>query len=82
MTVKHKKKGEKTYSNIDSIAPLPEEIPAPKAENPLISYEIDPAKDIPEGIPNWLQEIIKKSEEFKAGTGEDAATVDKEDLPF
>ena len=77
LNVIHKKgKGEKanrTYSNIGSISPLPHGTKSIKPENPPVVFHMDDFKGlitIPDGIPEWIQALIKQSDEYQARNGQ------------
>jgi len=56
------------YSNIDSIAPLPEGLPitVPTPLSTLISFDMEPWNQAAfEALPEWAQEKIKKSTEWQ-----------------
>lgn len=67
----HKTKGEKTYTNIAGIMPLPANAEKLKPENEIRKWSID---DQPQGTPilppdhapGWIKELILKSEEYVA----------------
>lgn len=71
-----KSKQGKPYAKIEGIMGLPKGFPAPKPTQ-KIRFDLDEpdALETMTMLPNWLQEIIKKSETYKAMTGET-------DLPF
>jgi len=63
----HNKSSEKTYANIAAIMPLMKGIAPLVPENPLAFYSIQDNRDmIPPGIPDWISDIIKKSDEWTA----------------
>lgn len=51
--------GDKTYTNIASISPLPRGIAAPTAENKLLYYAEDDKGDF-DLLPDWIKEKIEK----------------------
>ncbi len=61
----HETKGDKTYVNISNVLPL---VAGNKreAENPINYFSFDDHSDLPENTPNWIAEIIQKSDEWKA----------------
>lgn len=74
----------KTYSNISAVLPLYKGMtPAVPYMKPLY-FSLEESFDIPEAVPQWVKEIIMKSEEFKSklvdGT-KDQPPVD-DDTPF
>lgn len=57
----HNKVSDKIYTNIQGIMKLPKGTKNLSPENKMIAYNIEDA--IPEGTPNWIKELIEKSEE-------------------
>jgi len=83
-------KNNKTYSNVTAVAKLPKGMTAKKGTYQLI-YDMDEdVEAIPEGVPDWIKEKIKKSREWIAAVNpqdydEPAVTdtdVDDSDIPF
>lgn len=72
LTIVNTTKGKKTYSNIGSISKLMKSMPKMKPENELIKYSIqdDGLNNVPESLPQWIKDTIKKSEEAGAGEPE------------
>lgn len=61
----HNKKDEKTYANIAAIMPLMKGVAPLVPENPLVFYSMTDHQDqIPAGVPDWVRDIIKTSDEF------------------
>lgn len=61
----------KKYAQISSWMKLPKGMKKLEPENPTIEYDIDrDGENIPEAIPDWQKEIIKKSKEFQGGQDE------------
>lgn len=57
---------EKGYSNIDSIMPLPKGMADPDTSTPLMTFDVDEWDDDKFGsIPEWVQEKIKNSTQYK-----------------
>lgn len=54
----HNVKGNKTYANVSAILPLSPGTESLKPENPLRSFSFEDDKEIPEGTPDWIKEII------------------------
>jgi len=93
VTVKHDKKEDKTYTNVASVSRWPAALKNAKFEphykNEL--FDVDaPDLDLMESFPDWLQEKINDSLEFR-GVSKDQATPSKghadrsvpdEDIPF
>lgn len=59
---------------ITAISPLDEDDRVPETTSDSIAYELDPSKQIPASVPEWLVKAIKRSHEWvKAhGEGDDA----------
>lgn len=58
------------YTNIGGITPLMAGMEAPKQENPSTYFSFDDCKDgvepvFPEGMPKWLVEKAKESDEYR-----------------
>ena len=95
ITVVHvvSKQGKK-YAKISSITNLVKGMPSPDPINENFLFELDDYSDIKfDLIPEWIQDQIRESDEYKAihttpeaGTGGDASPAPKEDgldpLPF
>jgi hypothetical protein len=87
VNVVHSPSSDRTYANVDSVAPLPKGMPSPELVNEPIylsleSGEFDPA--VYQSLPEWLQGVIFDAPEFsKLGTtGELREVKMEEDLPF
>lgn len=66
LTITHGEKDKKVYANIASVAKLMKDMDSLKSENGLVRYYMpEDQQVIPESVPDWLVDIIKKSEEFK-----------------
>jgi len=61
----HVKKDTKTYANIATITPVPKGMPKKTPENPVRTFSLDDDDSFPEGMPQWVQDIIQESEEFE-----------------
>jgi hypothetical protein len=83
----------KTYANVASITPLPKGMPKPASATPLVSFDLsDFDGEVFEALPEYTQEIIKASAEYKAkraplAAAQKAASLaympnDLEDAPF
>lgn len=85
VNVVHTTKGNKTYANVSAVAKLPKGMTAKKATFQLL-YDMDEGiTPIPEGVPDWIQEKIKKSREYMAldSQGEEQGPPpDDSDIPF
>jgi hypothetical protein len=79
VNITHKTKGDKTYANILSVAPLPKGMPAPEQFNPsLILNYTDKWDEVAfEALPDFIKDKMRKSREYHAL--HDAET---DDTPF
>jgi len=83
--------GQKTYANVSAVVPPPSGIKL-KPENPLVSFSFEdwPTKGIPVGTPEWIQDIIKRSQEWTGQITPSADDVpiddhvppEEDDIPF
>jgi hypothetical protein len=82
LTVIEKQVGDKIYSNIASIGPLPKGMQAPGSELPLIFYAPGEEEQF-SSLPNWIQEKIK-NQIVKEPVYEPVADfhADDSDVPF
>lgn len=65
LTITHAEKDKKIYANVASVAKLMKNMDSLKSENGLVRYYMpEDQQVIPDGVPDWLKDIIKKSEEF------------------
>ena len=76
----------KTYSNISSMLPLYKGMSSIGPYMKPLYFSMSEGFDIPEAIPQWIKDIIMKSEEFKGHKAEEpeydnSAPVDS-DVPF
>lgn len=67
LSVVHNKEGDKTYANVKGVMPVPKGMEKPGAVNKDVYFDVD-TSDI-NSIPEWIQNIVKKSDEWKAKTG-------------
>lgn len=79
-------KANKTYANVASVNPLSKGMPKLKAENPLLCFSMDDFKGavvIPPEVPEWIEGLIKQSEEYNAKlrTSNAPAFTDSERVP-
>ena len=88
--------GSKVYANVATIMPLPKGADRMKPENPTLLYDIPESLPVtfPEGMPEWIQNQIKNSDEYrdllnpqpqKGPTDDQMANITKEpqeDVPF
>lgn len=66
LTITHTTKDNKTYANVASVASLMKDMDKIKSENPHVRYYIpEDQMNIPEGVPDWMKEIIAKSDEHQ-----------------
>lgn len=64
LSVVHNKEGDKTYANVKGIMPLPKGMEKPLPVNKDIYFDVDTG-DI-STIPEWVANVVKKSDEWKA----------------
>lgn len=74
LNIIHKKKGDKTFANINNIMPLAKGMTKMPMENKSLYFSLDDQADLsniqyPENMPNWLKEKIAFSEEAMAASG-------------
>jgi hypothetical protein len=82
LNVMHRQKDGNTYANVAAIIPGPKGW-KPQSETPSCMYYIDDdGTAIPEELPEWIQNRIKDSQEFKALTGNDESSVGQSDEPY
>jgi hypothetical protein len=68
-TVQQEKNG-KIYSNITAVTSLMKNMSIKKPENAIVRYSmLENGFEIPENIPDWIKELIKKSAEYKMVAG-------------
>lgn len=54
-------KGDQTYANIQTLAPLPKGMPSPKAERPLLAYSPEDGENaVFQQLAPWLQKQIRE----------------------
>jgi|SRR6185503_3616696 len=78
--------GDKTYTNIASISPLPRGVAAPIAENKLLYYAEDDKRDY-DLLPDWIKEKIdkqltKRPEPTTNYHHSDSVEITDDDIPF
>ena len=62
-------KAKNVYANVASVNPLPKGMAKVKPENPTILFSMDDFEGpvtIPAGIPEWIEGLIKQSDEYLA----------------
>ncbi|MGP1677902.1 MAG: phage replication initiation protein, NGO0469 family [Burkholderiales bacterium] len=64
LSVVHNTEGDRTYANVKGIMPVPKEMDKPPAVNKNVYYDIE-SGDI-SILPDWVQNVVKKSDEWKA----------------
>lgn len=64
LSVVHNTEGDKTYANVKGIMPLPKGMEKPAPVNQDVYFDIDTG-DI-NTLPEWVQNVVKKSDEWKA----------------
>lgn len=98
LSVVHNTKGDKTYANVASVAPLMKTMSKIQPENPKLFFSLDEQGDkieIDPEVPEWLANKIKQSAEYlrEANPGHQEPTdgeranqmtpaEEKEDIPF
>lgn len=63
-------KNDKGYAQVAAVAKLPKGMEPQKGTYQLI-YDMDESMQIPEGVPDWIAQKIKKSAEYMAWEGND-----------
>lgn len=54
------------YANVDSVVPMPKGVPAPVSTTPPIRWDMDAWDDeVFKTLPEWAQEKVKKSTQYK-----------------
>lgn len=78
-------KNKKGYSQVAAVAKLPKGM-TPKSPTYQLIYDMDEnIEAIPEGVPDWIKDKIKKSREYMALVNpqdNDEPTVTDDDIPF
>ena len=76
----------KTYSNISSILPLYKGMSPIEPFMKTLYFSMSEGFDIPEALPQWIKDIIMKSEEFKnnapVSQEQDTGVPVSDDVPF
>jgi hypothetical protein len=67
LSVIHNKQGDKTYANVNGIMPVPKGMEKPFPVNKDLYFDIDTSPI--DTLPEWIQNVVKKSDEWKARTG-------------
>jgi len=81
ITITHSSKGDTTYANVANVAAMPKGIEIEAQATPSLIYDLDSfdALENIDQLPEFIQNIIKKSKEWDALHGEPAETVN--DMP-
>lgn len=64
LSIVHKTEGDRTYANVKGIMPVPKGMDKPAAANKDVYFDVDTG-DLA-SIPEWVQNLVKKSDEWKA----------------
>jgi len=75
LSIVHNKDGDKTYANVKGVMPVPRGMEKPAPVNQDLYFDIDTG-DIAK-LPEWIQNVVKKSDEWKAKTSTGATTISK-----
>ena len=76
VTVVEKDDGSK-YNRIEAVTGFPKGIPAPQAESEILIFDADePDMEVLDKLPEWIQDIIRKSTQFA-----ELAPEEKVDIP-
>lgn len=68
----HKENNGKTFANLASIMALPKGMPRPMPKHEIISFDLDTdSLESLKDVPDWIVDIIKESETFKARFNEE-----------
>jgi hypothetical protein len=54
-----------------TFAPLDEDDPEPKTESNIVVYELDPSREIPSDVSEWIAKMIRRSSEWVKVHGAD-----------
>lgn len=66
LSIVHNKDGDKTYANVKGVMPVPKGMQKAPPVNKDLYFDID-SGDI-NALPEWLQNVVKKSDEWKSNT--------------
>jgi hypothetical protein len=88
LSIVHNREGDKTYANVKGIMPVPKGMEKPGQVNADVYFDIDTG-DI-NTLPEWVQNVVKKSDEWKAKGNGSAPTAKpagkfddmEDDIPF
>ena len=60
LNVVHTVKGDNTYANVNSVAPIPKKMEVPEQVNKSVYYEIEQGRnDVFKSFPDWMKEMIE-----------------------
>jgi hypothetical protein len=80
LTINHTEDGTK---ELPVYAPMDEDDPELDIENRPATYELDPAKEVPDTVPEWVGKFVQKSLEWtKASKSQATTSALKADSPF
>lgn len=79
--VLHNKVDDKTYANISAITKAPTGTKL-KTENPQKFFSFEEGKNIPEGTPQWISDMIKNAEEYKGEHNSEDGAKYTDEVPF
>ena len=83
--VLHNKVGEKTYANIINVVPLMKGMEKIQPENPMKYFSFEESTNLPDGIPDWISEIIKSANEWggnETQNYDEPPPYDDSEIPF
>lgn len=66
-------KGNTTFDFIETFMPLDDDDPEIRPESDGVVYELDPASEIPDSVPEWIRKQVHKSEEWTKAHGKAGA---------
>lgn len=71
LNIVHKVVGDKTYANISNVVPLGKGMAPQTLEATPLVFDLPEAGEIefPEGMPEWIKDVIKQSDEWKSRHG-------------
>jgi hypothetical protein len=93
VNVQHTAKGDKTYANVVSVAPLPKGMPEPEPfnQNFILNYNDNWSDEAYEKLPDYLKNKMAESDEYKLmkyegepvrKTADPENEIDPDDIPF
>jgi len=80
--VTHVEREGKTYAKITALMALPKGMPQRQPEGPVVYFDMDECKELPENTPEWIATIIADSPEFQAGPKCDTPAAPADGVPF